>query len=152
MTLLLRLAYWFRKIYQLLVRPINIGVRIMLIQDGNVLLVRHVYQKGWFMPGGGMKRKETLEQAARRECREEVGVKMKDVELFGIYFNYTEWKSDHIVLFLSEDFSMTDVKDNEIAEKKFFPLNALPEALGRGHRRRLQEYESGDRHVRHGTW
>ncbi|HSL28837.1 MAG TPA: NUDIX domain-containing protein [Anaerolineales bacterium] len=152
MTLVLRLAYWFRRIYQFFLRPINIGVRVMLIQDGKVLLVRHVYQRGWFMPGGGMNRKETLEQAARRECREEVGVKMESAELFGIYFNYTEWKSDHIVLFLSEDFTMTDVGDREIAEKKFFPLDALPDGLGRGHRRRLQEYESGVRHVRHGTW
>src|SRR5687768_18404925 len=98
MTLALQVAYWLRKIYQFLLRPINLGVRIMLIQDGKVLLVRHVYQRGWFMPGGGMKRRETLEQAARRECREEVGVKMDNVELFGIYFNYTEWKSDHIAL------------------------------------------------------
>lgn len=152
MILVLRLAYWVRKLYQLLLRPINIGVRVMLIQDGKVLLVRHVYQSGWFMPGGGMKRRETLEQAARRECLEEVGVKMKNVELFGIYFNYSEGKSDHIVLFLSEDFTMTDAKDSEIAEKKFFPLDALPESLGRGHRRRLQEYKSGSRQVRQGTW
>ena len=152
MTRVLQLAYWLRRIYQFVWRPINIGVRIMLIQEGKVLLVRHVYQRGWFMPGGGMKRRETLEQAARRECEEEVGVRMDNVELFGVYFNYTDWKSDHIVLFLSEAFTVNDTKDSEIAEKKFFPLDALPEALGRGHRRRLQEYGSSERRVRHGTW
>lgn len=152
MTLILRILYRLRKIYQFIVHPINLGVRVMLIQNGKVLLVRHVYQDGWFMPGGGMKRKETLEQAARRECHEEAGVDMQKIELFGIFFNYSEWKSDHITLFLSEDFTMTDKQDNEIAEKRFFPLDALPESLGSGHRRRLQEYQAGVKQVQHGVW
>ena len=152
MTLILRILYRLRKVYQFIVHPINVGVRVMLIQDGKVLLVRHVYQDGWFMPGGGMKRKETLEQAARRECHEEAGVKIQKIELFGMFFNYSDWKSDHIALFLSEDFTMTNEKDSEIAEKRFFPLDDLPEALGSGHRRRLQEYQVGPKQVRHGVW
>ena len=152
MTLVLRTLYWIRRVYQFILRPVNLGVRIMLIQNGKVLLVRHVYQGGWFMPGGGLKRREMLEQAARRECYEEAGVEMQKMELFGIFFNYKEWKSDHIALFVSEDFTMTDKKDSEIAEKKFFPLDDLPAALGDGHRRRLQEYQAGVRHVQHGVW
>ena len=152
MTLVLRTLYWLRKIYQFFLRPINLGVRVMLIQDEKVLLVRHVYQDGWFMPGGGMKRRETIEQAARRECLEETGVEMQKMELFGIFFNYTQWKSDHIALFLSEDFTMTDKKDIEIAEKCLFPLDALPESLGSGHRRRLQEYQAGVKQIQHGVW
>ncbi|HLF74908.1 MAG TPA: NUDIX domain-containing protein [Anaerolineales bacterium] len=152
MTFILKLLYWLRKVYQFIVRPINLGVRIMLIRDGQVLLVRHVYQDGWFMPGGGMKRRETLEQAARREGYEEVGVEMKNIELFGIFANFTELKSDHIALFLSEDFTLTDKKDSEIAEKRFFPLDDLPESLGNGHRRRLKEYQAGTKQVRYGEW
>lgn len=152
MTLVLRILYSLRKIYQFIVRPINLGVRVMLIQNGKVLLVRHVYQDGWFMPGGGMKREETLEQAARRECYEEVGVEMRNIELFGIFSNFAEWKSDHITLFLSENFTMTDKKDSEIAEKKFFPLDDLPKSLGSGHRRRLKEYQAGIRQAQYGEW
>ena len=152
MTLVLRVLYWLRRIYQFILRPINLGVRVMLIQDEKVLLVRHVYRKGWFMPGGGMKRKETLEQAARRECHEEAGVEMQKMALFGVFLNFTEWKSDHIALFLSEDFSMTDKKDFEIAEKRFFPLDELPESLGGGHRSRLKEYQAGLKQIQHGVW
>ena len=104
------------------------------------------------MPGGGMKREETLEQAARRECYEEVGVEMRNIELFGIFSNFAEWKSDHITLFLSENFTMTDKKDSEIAEKKFFPLDDLPKSLGSGHRRRLKEYQAGIRQAQYGEW
>lgn len=124
----------------------------MLIRDKKVLLVRHVYEHGWFMPGGGVKRKETLEQAARRECYEEVGVELQEMELFGIFFNYTQWKSDHIALFLSKDFTIADKQDSEIAEKKFFALDDLPKSLGSGHRRRLQEYQAGIKQVQHGVW
>ena len=152
MTLVLRILYWLRKLYQFILRPINVGVRVMLIQDGKVILVRHVYQDGWFMPGGGMKRRETLEQAARRECQEEVGVEMQKLELFGIFSNFTGWKSDHIVLFLSEEFTMTDKKDSEIAEKKIFPLDDLPKSLSNGHRRRLREYQLGIRQTQYGEW
>ena len=37
----------------------------MMIQDDKVWLVRQTYIPGWFMPGGGLKRGETLEQAAQ---------------------------------------------------------------------------------------
>src|SRR5688500_17831603 len=127
MIFILRTLYLLRSIYEFFFRPINLGVRIMLIQDNQVLLVRHVYQSGWFMPGGGMKRGETLEQAARRECWEEAGVEIRTIKLFGIFFNYTKGKSDHIAMFLSEDFTMNDQKDSEIAEKRFFPLDNPPD-------------------------
>jgi len=46
--------------------------------DGRVLLVRLSYRRRWGFPGGLMKRRETIDEAARREVREEVGL---DIEL-----------------------------------------------------------------------
>jgi len=152
MTFALRILFWLRKIYQFIARPITVGVRTMLIQDEKVLLVRHVYQEGWFMPGGGIKRNETLEHAARRECQEEVGVEIQKLNLFGTFSNFAEWTSDHIVLFFSDEFTMTDKTDSEIAEKRFFPLDDLPESLGKGHLRRLKEYQIGMRQMQYGVW
>ena len=42
--------------------------------DGRVLVVRHSYRRRWGFPGGLVKRHEAIEDAARREAREEVGV------------------------------------------------------------------------------
>ncbi len=139
---MLRLEYLLYKVYLFFVRPLTLGVRIMLIQNGDVLLVRHTYMDGWFMPGGGMKRGETLEQGARREAREEVGAELHQISCLGAYSNFREWKSDHNILFFSEDFTLNGRHDAEVAEARFFPLSALPEDLWPGHRCRLEEYRT----------
>jgi ADP-ribose pyrophosphatase YjhB (NUDIX family) len=148
----LHLAYKLYRLQWLLTRPIVIGVRIMLVKDGKALLVRHTYIDGWYLPGGGVKRGETLEEAARREAREEVGANMKAVELLGAYSNFNEYKSDHNLLFLCTDFSLSGQPDREIAEVRFFPLDGLPENVWPGHRLRLEEYRAGSAHPQFGEW
>ncbi len=150
--MLLRLLYLGYRIYLFFVRPIQTGVRVMMIKDGQVLLVRQTYLPGWFMPGGRLKRGETLETAARREVREETGAQLGKVSLLGVYTNTKEWKTDHNIVFLSRDFTVSDVHDDEIAEVRFFPLDALPEELWPGHRQRLDEVQAGVELPQFGEW
>jgi ADP-ribose pyrophosphatase YjhB (NUDIX family) len=124
----------------------------MLIQDGQVLLIRHTYIEGWSLPGGGLKRGETLEAAARREVREEAGAEMGMVSLIGAYSNFDFWKSDHNVVFLCTDFRVTGRTDFEIAERRLFPLEALPKDTFPGHRLRIEEYRLGEKSPRFGEW
>ena len=72
--------------------------------------------------------------------------------LLGAYTNFKEWKSDHNILFLCTDFSLTGKSDAEIAEVCFFPLDGLPEGLWPGHRRRLEEYRNGAGLPQFGEW
>ncbi len=149
---MIRLLYLGYRIYSFIFRPKTLGVRIMLIQNGQVLLVRQTYMAGWFMPGGGVKRGETLEEAARREAREEIGAEMAELRLLGAYTHFGEHKSDHNALFLCTDFTFSGKQDQEIAELRFFPLDALPEGLIPGHRRRLEEYRAGIDIPQFGEW
>jgi 8-oxo-dGTP pyrophosphatase MutT (NUDIX family) len=149
---MMRLLYLGYRLYCFFFRPTTLGVRIMLIRDGQVLLVRQTYLPGWFMPGGGVKRGETLEQAARREIKEEIGGQMSDLCLLGAYTHFGEYKSDHNALFLCTDFSFNKKQDREIAEVRFFSLDALPEGLLPGHRRRLEEYRDGVEIPQYGEW
>jgi 8-oxo-dGTP pyrophosphatase MutT (NUDIX family) len=149
---MIRLLYLGFRIYCFIFRPRTLGVRVMLIQNGQVLLVRQTYMPGWYMPGGGVKRGEPLEQAARREAREEVGAEMGELSLLGAYTHFGEHKSDHNMLFLCTDFTFSGKQDKEIAEARFFPLDALPEELPPGHRRRLEEYRAGIEIPQFGEW
>lgn|SRR5512135_2964236 len=150
---MLRWAYFFYGIWRFFFRPIVVGVRVMMIREGQVLLVRHTYVPGWYMPGGGLNRGETLEQGARREAREEVGAELRNISLVGAYSNFTEWRSDHNALFLSTDFSLSGKRDwREIAEARFFPLDALPDGLWPGHRIRLEEYRAHQTSPQFGEW
>ncbi len=137
---LLRLAFRVRRIYLFFFRPVTLGVRVMMIRNGEVLLVRQTYTTGWYMPGGGVDRGETLDTAARREAEEEAGAELHDLRLLGAYTNFNEWKSDHNVVFLSTDFTLGGQPDHEIAEMRLFPLDKLPEGLEPGHRQRIEEY------------
>ena len=132
-------VYWF------VFRPVTLGVRILLVRDSQVLLVRHSYQDAWFLPGGGVKRGESLEQAIRREVQEECGGTIKRLEFFGIFSNLDEYKSDHIAMFLSNDFRTKREGDFEIEKVSFFPLKQLPEDISPGSRRRIEEYIAGER-------
>ena len=138
--LFLHILYKIYKLKFFFTRPIIIGVRVMLIRDGQILLVKHSYQDGWLIPGGGIKRKETEEQAARRECREEIGAEVGKMELVGVFTNFSEFKNDHIVLFKSEDFTIYPKADIEIEHAEFFNMNDLPADTMAGSRRRIEEY------------
>lgn len=145
MKLLLPLAYRLYRLYWWLIRPMMVGVRLLLVQDGQLLLVRHSYQNQWFFPGGAVKRGETLVDAAIREAHEEAGVRcLATPRLLGIYLNLYEGKSDHIAVFVCEHFQQGAATDRwEIAACQLFPLTALPADFSPGCARRLQDYQNG---------
>ena len=123
-----------------------------MMKGNEVLLVRQSYMPGWFMPGGGAKRGETLEAAARREALEEVGATLGDLRLMGAYTNFGEWKTDHNIVFIVDSFELSGRSDREVAEMRFFPIDPLPEDLWPGHRRRLEELRAGTQSPAYGEW
>jgi len=141
--MLIKLAYWMRRIYYFIARPVTLGVRILLIDEEQVILVKHSYEQGWFLPGGGLKRGETLEQSIRREAAEECGAVLHEVHFIGTFHNFIEYKSDHVSLFLSEDFSLQEKHDREIEMLSAFPLNQLPDDTTPGSRRKIAAYING---------
>lgn len=151
MKWLLTFAYHANRVRCFLLRPLSIGVKLILVQDGKIVLVQHSYQPGWHIPGGGVKRGETLEQAARREAREELGATLNHLRLQGLYTHFGENKSDHLVMFVCEDFTLTGQGDAEIERLGFFSVRNLPKGLSRASRRRVEEYLQG-RPASAGVW
>ena len=140
------------KIYCFLFRPIRMGVRVAMIENDKVWLIRHTYLDGWFLPGGGLNKWEALDQAARREAREETGAELGDVSLLGVFTSYRQWKTDHTAVFLCKDFKFEGVSDAEIAELKLFPITQLPENMYDLHQNVLKKYLAGEIRSNVGEW
>ncbi|WP_245499583.1 NUDIX domain-containing protein [Tepidamorphus gemmatus] len=133
---------WWR-----LSRGMTLGVRGIVIRDPQqVLLVRHSYVPGWYLPGGGVERGETVFDALGRELDEEGGVQLTGVpQLHGIFCNDAEHRGDHVVAFLVRDWSQarTVSANLEIVAAEFFPADALPDGTTPATRRRVAEVFQG---------
>lgn len=142
------LAYQVLRAYWWVRRPLTLGVKAVLLDEENrVLLVRHTYQPGWHLPGGGVKKKETLADAAVREVREETGHLVCDTapQMFGVYSNFAESKSDHVAVFVFRSWEVIPdaPRSPEIMEYQFFSAQALPNGTTAATHRRLQEILCG---------
>lgn len=147
-----KVLYFFYKMYCFIFRPIRMGVRVVLQEGPNVWLIRHTYLSGWYLPGGGIKKWESLEKAARREAYEETGAELGKLSLLGTFSSFIQWKTDHTVVFLCQDFIFTGASDGEIAELKLFALSALPENTFPSHRSLLNKLNSKDQIPAFGEW
>ncbi|WP_371212418.1 NUDIX domain-containing protein [Methylocystis sp. SC2] len=124
-------------------RPMTLGVRGLVLDARNrVLLVRHTYVDGFYLPGGGVESGETLVEALERELSEEANILLDAPPvLFGMYFNRRFSTRDHVALYVVRSFRLTQPRapDREIAEADFFALDALPADTTAGTRARLSE-------------
>ena len=149
--LILSVGYWtyrtVRKPVQWYQKKFNIqtrGVRVLLIYQNNIVVVRHWYNSWWVLPGGGIKKNETPEQAAVRELAEEVGV--ADVQLeyqLGVYSNNKEGKNDTVycfVAFLNAPFDSNKKFNIEISDMKSVSIEELPTGTSSATKARIAEY------------
>ncbi|MFU8871002.1 NUDIX hydrolase [Micromonospora sp. SL4-19] len=82
-----KLLYRIRRVYWRIAKPTTYGMKALImhpVDADRVLLVQHSYgdRSLWSLPGGGYKpARETPEQAARRECIEELGIELDSLAL-----------------------------------------------------------------------
>ena len=154
---IINLAYKILRVYWHIFKPITLGVRAIVISEKNeILLVKHTYQDFWFLPGGGVKKGETFEQAIRRELIEETGYEANIIELFGVYNNEYEGKRDNIVVFICKDGKFNDFSQSldsfEIEKYDFFSENNLPENTSKGMKKRIDEFYGSSVSNHFGIW
>ena len=127
-------------------RGMTLGVRgVAVAPDGRVLLVKHTYLHGWWLPGGGVERGQTCEDALIREMREEAGVIIEGrPTLVSVHANERFFRGDHVLVYRIARFTLTDrTSHGEIAEVGWFDPAALPDDTHRATRDRLAEIFGG---------
>lgn len=139
------LLHSIRKFYWRTFNVKTFGVRVIISDDKKIFLVKHRYGNLWVLPGGGIKREELAEDAAKREVFEETNIKILSLEkILGEYKNDQEGKDDTVTVFVAQKWNDCGRKWNwEIKESGFFDLKNLPDGVSSATKRRISEYITG---------
>lgn len=128
--ILIKILYQIFRIYFYLFKPVGIGVRTIILNDMNeVLLIEHTYKHGLYFPGGGVKKYEELDEASRREVKEEVNVDIENQYLFGVYRDITFDTNDVLFVFVASTGKNGEqiIADQiEIKSAKWYKYDKIP--------------------------
>jgi ADP-ribose pyrophosphatase YjhB (NUDIX family) len=130
------------RLYARASRGMTLGVRgVVTNAAGEVLLVEHTYMPGWHLPGGGVERGETAEQAMARELVEEVGVRViGSPALRAIHANLGQFRGDHVLVYRIDAWEACEATSRgEILKMGWFAPSRLPQATTSLTRRRIEE-------------
>ena len=117
---------------------------IIETEGGIILIKRKNLPSGWAIPGGFVDYGESLEDAVRREAKEETGL---DIKLIRQFHTYSDPKRDprhHTVstIFIATAAGKPKAGD-DAREVGIFNKDNLPEDIAFDHRQILEDYFNG---------
>lgn len=85
---------------------VQVGVGVMLLAPAGYVLMRRQGSHGagtWSFPGGHLEHGETVLECAKRECREELGVELKDPSVISFFTedSFPESQLHYITLYVT---------------------------------------------------
>lgn len=136
-----KIIHFFKRILFRIFNLKTLGVRALIVKDSQILLVRHTYLKGWYLPGGGVNHFESPPQGIIREVWEEVGgVVNEPIRLLAVYYNNKLGWDDYVLLYEVNLSSQQEHYDSEIAEVHWFDIHHLPSDISPGTKKRIDEH------------
>lgn len=117
---------------------LSAGAAIVVIEDGKILLNLRSDTKNWGVPAGAMELRESLEQTAERELKEETNLSVESLEFLHMfsgedyYFKYPNGDELYTVIALYRAIGATgelQINDGESLELRFFGREELPSQL-----------------------
>ena len=122
------LAHSLRRIYWFIVHPNTRGVKVVIAHEGKYLFIKHGYgARRWTLPGGGVKKSETPEAAAKREVWEEVRLDLHALRPIGSFVTTLEYKQDTVHCFFATTLREKPILHRgEVIAYGWFPKDDLP--------------------------
>jgi 8-oxo-dGTP diphosphatase len=117
-------------------------VDIIIEINGSIVLIeRKNPPHGWALPGGFVDYGESLEDAARREAREETSLEIGNLRLLGCYSDPTRDERMHTIstVFMAQGSGIPHAAD-DAASLALFKIEELPSRLCFDHARILADY------------
>lgn len=114
------------------------SVVVLFNKEGKVLLEERADDGYFDFPGGGIDLKESAEDAARRELKEETNLIADELELFKVYSgeitHYVYFNGDEIygvdLIYLCYKYHGEMIpQEEEVRSLSFFDLNNMPEKM-----------------------
>ncbi len=115
-----------------------VGAAVLLVDGENRLLLLERTDNGcWGPPGGAVEPGESVEGAARREIREETGLELGELSLFGVFsgpeYHYIYPNGDEVdnitIIYLARDWSGTLRLNGEHCDWRWFAASDLPQNI-----------------------
>ncbi len=121
------------------------GAGVLVEMKEGIVLIRRgqpPFVGWWALPAGYIEADESVEQAAIRECKEETGLDIELLELFGVYsFPEGPVQSGIIIFYRARPVGGELQAGDDAQDVKVFPTDALPEKLAfRTHREVLARW------------
>lgn len=128
----------------ILVRP-SVAV---INKFGEILLVQY-QDRSWGIPGGLMELGESVEECAKRELKEEIGIEVKNLKLINVVSGqqmYTKLRNGDeyynvVIGYICNDFEGELNPDGiEVIDARFFKINELPEETNAFIKTQIHQY------------
>lgn len=126
----------------------KVGVGLLIFKDGKLLLGKRKSSHGdgkWQSGGGHLEFGEEFEEAVRRETREEIGIKLKNIKLLKVTNDiFPKDHKHYVTLFFTCEYASGEVQVMEpekCDEWKWFEVDKLPSNLFLPYDKLIKEIE-----------
>jgi len=128
----------------------SITVDGLVVKDSSILLIKRKnepFKDMWALPGGFVNYGETVEDAVKREVKEETGLDTDIIELFGVYSDPNRDPRGHTIsiVFILRPIGGSLSGGDDASDARYFPLDKLPK-LAFDHRAIIKDYKRRKRY------